>query len=143
MYRTKKGVQNSYQSPDSINQINWNFKTLHKDIFNYYKQLIALRRAHAAFRIPNQDMVQEHLKFLNLLVPNVVGYTLTNHVNGEVWKDILVIYNGNRKAVKVNIPAAEWNLVCNDGQINLSGIMLLTDSVFVVAPSSASIMYVK
>ena len=88
-------------------------------------------------------MEQSHLKFLNLLVPNVVGYVLKDHVNDEMWKDILVIYNGNRKAVKVNIPVGEWNVICHDGQINLSGISQVNDTTFEVAPSSASIMYTK
>jgi pullulanase len=143
MYRNKRGLHNTYQSPDSINQIDWDFKTTHKDIFNYYKGLISLRKAHAAFRMPTQEMEQQHLKFLNMLIPNVVGFTLTDHVNGDSWKDILVIYNGNRKAVRVNIPSGEWTVVCHDGQINLNGISQVTDTIFTVAPSSASIMYVK
>jgi len=143
IYRNKKGIHNTYQSPDSINQIDWNLKTTHKDIFDYYKGLISLRKAHGAFRIPTQEMVQQHLKFLNMLVPNVVGFTLTDHMNGDSWKDILVIYNGNRRAVRVNIPSGEWNVVCHDGQINMNGISIVTDTTFTVAPSSASIMYVK
>src|ERR1035437_10271038 len=128
IYRNKKGIHNTYQSPDSINQIDWNLKTTHKDIFEYYKGLISLRKAHGAFRIPTQEMVQQHLKFLNMLVPNVVGFTLTNHVNGDSWKDILVIYNGNRNAVRVNIPSGDWNVVCHDGQINSNGISQVTDT---------------
>lgn len=143
LYRNKKGIHNTYQSPDSINRIDWNFKSQNKDIFEYYKGLIALRKGHAAFRIPLQEQVQNHLKFLNLLVPNVVGFTLTDHVNGEVWKDILVLYNGNRKAVKVSIPAGEWNLICHDGIINLTGLAQVKDTNFIVAPSSASIMYIE
>ena len=143
LYRTKKGIHNTYQSPDSVNQIDWNLNTTHKDILDYYKGLIALRKGHTAFRIPTQEMEQSHLKFLNLLVPNVVGYVLKDHVNDEMWKDILVIYNGNRKAVKVNIPVGEWNVICHDGQINLSGISQVNDTTFEVAPSSASIMYTK
>lgn len=143
LYRNKKGIHNTYQSPDSINQIDWNYKTSHKDIFEYYKGLIALRKAHAAFRMPTQEMVQQHLKFINLKTPNVVAFMLTDHVNDEVWKDILVIYNGNRKPVMVQIPEGEWNLICNDGQINLNGISQINYTHFQVAPSSASIMYVK
>ena len=143
IYRNKRGIHNTYQAPDSINQIDWNFKTAHKDIFDYYKGLIALRKNHAAFRISTQEMVQQHLKFLNFLVPNVVGFTLTDHVNGEVWKDVLVLYNGNRKAVKVGIPEGDWNVVCNDGIVNMSGISVVSDTTFIVAPSSATIMYIK
>jgi len=143
MYRNKKGIHNTYQSPDSINQIDWNFKNPNIDLFNYYKGLIALRKGHSAFRMPTQDMVQRHLKFINMNIPNVVAYLLTNHVNDEVWKDILVILNGNRKPVEVEIPAGEWNLICNDGQINLNGISTVKKTSFIVAPSSASIMYVR
>jgi pullulanase len=143
LYRTKKGIHNTFQSPDSINQINWDSKTSHKDIFDYYKGLIALRKAHAAFRIPTQEMIQQHLRFINMQKPNVVAYMLSNHVNDEIWKDILVIYNGNRKAVAVEIPEGEWNLICHDGQINLNGISQINKTTFVVAPSSASIMYLR
>jgi pullulanase len=143
LYRTKKGIQNTYNSPDSINRIDWNSEDKYKDVFKYYKDLISLRKKHAAFRIPTQEMVQQHLKFINLNTPNVVAFILTDHVNDEVWKDILVIYNGNRKPVQVQIPEGEWNLVCHDGQINLAGISLVKKTSFVVAPSSASIMYVK
>jgi len=143
LYRNKKGIHNTYQSPDSVNQLDWNFKTANKDIFIYYKGLIALRKAHSAFRMPTQEMVQQHLKFINLKTPNVIAYLLSNHVNDEVWKDILVIYNGNRKPVRVEIPEGEWNLVCHDGQINLSGIALVEKTTFVVEASSASIMYLK
>jgi len=143
IYRNKKGIHNTYQSPDSVNQLDWNFKTANKDIFNYYKGLIALRKSHSAFRMPTQDMVQQHLKFLNMNTPNVIAFMLNNHVNDEVWKDILVIYNGNRKSVRVEIPAGEWNLVCHDGQINLNGISIIDNTSFTVEASSASIMYLK
>ena len=143
MYRNKKGIRNTYQSPDSVNRIDWNSKATYKDIFDYYKGLITLRKAHSAFRIPTQEMVQKHLKFINLKTPNVVAFMLTDHVNDETWKDILVIYNGNRKSVVVEIPVGEWNLVCHDGQINLNGISLVNKTFFTVAPSSASIMYVN
>jgi pullulanase/glycogen debranching enzyme len=63
-------------------------------------------------------------------------------LSGEKWKDILVMYNGNRKPVTVDIPEGDWNVVCHDGQINLSGIMKPKSTKFVLAPSSASIMYV-
>jgi pullulanase len=143
MYRNKKGIHNTYQSPDSVNRIDWDFKTTNSELYDYYKGLIALRKGHAAFRIPTQDMLQKHLKFLNFLVPNVVGFTLSDHVNGEIWKDILVLYNGNRKEAKVSIPVGNWNLICDDGIVNLGGIVTIKDTTFTIAPSSASIMYVK
>ena len=143
IYRTKKGIHNTYQSPDSINRIDWNSKNSHLDVFNYYKSLIALRKNHAAFILPTQEMVQQHLRFIDMKTPNVVAFKLTDHVNGEIWKDILVIYNGNRKAVNIQIPQGDWTLVCHDGQINESGIKEINYNYFTVAASSASILYMK
>jgi len=143
VYRNKKGIHNTYQSPDSINQIDWDFKTKNSDIYNYYKGLIALRKAHAAFRISNMELIQNHLTFMDSLPRNVIAYKLAGHVNGDSWKDILVILNGNRKAATINIPEANWNLVCHDGQINLTVIKPVSGTSFTVAPSSASIMFAE
>ena len=51
LYRTKKGIDNSYQSPDSINIIPWENLEKYADLFDYYKQMIAIRRAHKGFRL--------------------------------------------------------------------------------------------
>ncbi len=141
VFRNKKGVHNTYQSPDSINQINWNYKTTYHDIFEYYKGLISLRKLHPAFRLATEQNVQEYLKFIDMNTPNVIAYQLSEHANGDSWREILVILNGNRKPVEVQIPEGEWNVVCHDGQINLAGISVVKTTNFVVAASSASILY--
>lgn len=142
IYRDKKGVHNTYQSPDSINQINWDNKTKYIDIFNYYQGLIALRKAHPAFRMTSQDMVQKNLKFLDMKTPNVVAYTLDNNANKDSWKQILVIFNGNRKPVVLQIPEGTWNVVCYNGAINPAGVLMQAKGQKLNVPaSSAAIMY--
>ena len=140
VYRDKQGVHNTYQSPDSINQINWNNKTTHKDIFNYYKGLIALRKAHPAFRMTSLDAVKNNLKFIDFGVKNIVAFRLQDA--NDPWKDILVILNGNRKAERLWLPEGTWNVVCHDGNIAPNGMLMQVKAQnFIVAPSSASIMY--
>ena len=86
-------------------------------------------------------MVQQHLKFLDTsATPNVVAYTLNGNVNGDKWRDILVIFNGNRQSVKVTVPRNDWELVVHDGIINLNGMGLVQDTTIWVAPSSATIL---
>lgn len=141
VYRDKKGVNNTYQSPDSINLIDWNHKSTHVDVFEYYRDLIRLRREHPAFRMTSQEMVAQHLKFLDMsTTPNVVAYTLNGNVNGDSWRDILVIFNGNRTSSRVSIPRNDWVVVMNDGLINFNGMGMVTDTVVWVAPSSAMIL---
>jgi len=142
IFRDKKGVHNSYQSPDSINQIDWDYKNTYSDLFNYYKGLITLRKAHSAFRMTSSEMLQQKLHWVNFGVPNVVAFTLSDNANGDQWKKILVIFNGNRKNVSLQIPADKWNVVCHDGKISPDvPLFTVKSSKFTVGASSASILY--
>lgn len=139
--RDKKGVHNSYNSPDDINQIDWNRKTTNKDVFDYYCGLIALRKAHPAFRMGDAELVRKNLEFLPVSGDNVVAFRLKDHANGDEWEDIVVILNGNKKAASVAIPAGNYTVVCKDGKINPKGMGQVTGETVAVAAQSALIIY--
>ncbi len=122
IFRDKKGVHNSYKSPDSINAIDWSNKAKYHDLFDYYKRLIALRAAHPAFRMTSAEQVAKHLTFDEKTGKNVVAYTLSNHANGDAWGTILVILNGNRKPTTYKLPVGTWTAVCRDGKIDENGL---------------------
>ncbi|MBQ8500774.1 MAG: type I pullulanase [Bacteroides sp.] len=139
--RDKKGVHNSYQSPDSINAIDWTRKTLNADAFNYYKELIAMRKAHPAFHMGDADLVRKHLQFLPVEGSNVVAYLLKENAAGDAWKNIVVILNARREAAKVSVPAAKYTVVCKDGKIDTKGLGTVNGSEVSVPAQSALIMY--
>lgn len=139
----KQGVANSFNSPDSVNQIDWSFKSKNRDIFDYIKGLIALRKAHPAFRIPTVEGLQQWLHFLDTGDSGVIAYTLGEYANGDEWKEILVAYNGNRHQADIHIPEQEWTVVCRDGQINAEGLEQMAGGDISIAPSSALILYRK
>jgi pullulanase len=119
MARTKNGNHNSYRSPDHINQIDWTRKSLNQDIFRYYQSLISLRKAHPAFRITSSYIMRKHLIFSSDYQPGVASYVLVNHANGDSWRTILLIFNGNRESVKFNlVPHIRWRIVAQDSVIN-------------------------
>jgi pullulanase len=122
IFRDKKGVHNTYKSPDSINMINWANKTQYLPLFNYYKSLIALRKAHSAFRMGNADLIRKHLNFLPVQQNNVIAYELTNHANSDGWSNIIVVLNGNHNEVTVNIPQGDYKIILCDGMVNLNGL---------------------
>ena len=139
MLRDKKGVHNSFESPDSINQLNWNNTILYADAFNYYKKLIQLRKNHPAFRLGDAQKVRESLEFLPTQ-PCVVGYRLKNHAGGDAWEDIIVILNGNREAKTVEIPDGTYQVVCCDGVIDERGLGVMEGGRVEVDPQSALIL---
>ncbi|MCC9136032.1 type I pullulanase [Pontibacter silvestris] len=118
MLRTKNGEHNSYNKSDEVNQIDWSWKTQHQDVFNYYKGLIALRKAHPAFRMPSADMLKQHLEFV-VTKPGLIGYMLKDHANQDNWKNILVYYNANTSAATVPV-TGDWAIAVVGQDISLN-----------------------
>jgi pullulanase len=113
MLRTKQGVENSYNFPDSINQIDWNWKVKNVNVIDYYKNLIELRKDHPAFRMKTGIDVRKHLEF-KTIENGLISYQLSDHANGDTWKNIYVIYNARPEEVEYKIPG-KWSLaVVND-----------------------------
>ena len=119
LLRTKKGEHNSYNLPDSINQLDWHWKTAHKDVFAYYRDLVSLRKAHPAFSMPTAEMVNRHLHFMQT-APGMVGFYIKDYANGDSWKNIMVIYNANGWAARVDLPG-EWRVAAAGKKIDLTG----------------------
>ena len=116
--RTKQGIANSFKSPDSINQIDWSRKLKYKAVFDYYKGLVSLRKNHPAFRLPTAEMITKNLKFIDTGNPGLVAYQISNNANGDSWKNILVLLNGNQATKTIVLPFGSWTLVVGDSIIN-------------------------
>ncbi len=140
IFRDKKGVHNSYKSPDSINAIDWNLKHVNREQFDYYRELIKLRKEHPAFRMATADQVARHLKFDNVKEPNLISYSLKDHANGDQWKEIKVVFNGADEAREVKIPRGKWLVIADDGHISASGLAESKGGRMTVAPRSALIL---
>ena len=74
-FRTKKGIGNSYQSPDEINQLDWDRKSEYNEQVEDIKGIIAIRKAHRAFRLPSASLIRKHMLFLPIKKP-LIGWNL-------------------------------------------------------------------
>ena len=140
LLRDKKGVHNSFESPDEINHLDWSNKTRYPQVFEYYKNLIALRQHHPAFRLGNADLVRKHLEFLNA-PEGAVAYRLKNYAGRDDWRDIIVILNANKTHTEVAIPEGNYTIVCCDGIINEQGLGTIKGNKAIVDPQSALILH--
>jgi pullulanase len=140
MLRDKKGVHNSYNSSDEVNQLDWNNLKKYPQVFSYYKNLICLRKHHPAFRLGDADLVRKHLSFLPVQ-PAMVGFVLKEYAGGDSWKTIYVILNGNRDAQEIIIPEGLYTVVACDGIINEDGIDKMTGGKVMVDGQSALIFH--
>lgn len=135
--RTKKGVENSFESPDSINQIDWRRKHKFRKVNKFYQDLIQLRKDHPAFKMPTQEMIVENLRFIETdTTRSVLGY----HINGKVvedsWNEIIVFHNAEPKRYDFKLPEGEWNIALEGIDIDQNGLRKESDSMLIPAFTS-------
>lgn len=149
MLRDKKGVHNSYNSPDSINHLDWNNLQRYPQLFAYYKNLIQLRKNHPAFRLATGDKVRQHLAFLPAVNSKdvkqdcLVGFLLKDLQGIDAWKTIVVIYNFNKEAKEMAIPEGNYTIACCNGTIDEAGLGEVSGKEVLVDGQSALILFQK
>ncbi|MFV0237234.1 MAG: type I pullulanase [Flavobacteriales bacterium] len=142
MKRTKGGEHNSYKSPDSVNQIVWDLKSENKDLVKYYKELIALRKNHPAFRMTTNEMIQNKLEFIKIEDEELIVYQLKDHANKDEWKNIMLIFNGSDKEKDISLPNGSWMSALSNYTFEINLQKEFTKKIQV--PSySATILYQK
>ena len=129
LLRTKRGHHNSYRAGDEVNQFEWWRKHEFREVFDYYRGLIELRRAHPAFRMTTAAQVRAAVRFIPG-PPGTVLFELDGSVCGDEWDFIAVIYNANRHEVEIALPThGEWSVVVARRQ---AGTRPLDDSAYMV-----------
>ena len=140
MLRDKKGVHNSYNSPDEINHLNWNNLKTYPQVFAYYKGLIHLRKAHPAFRLGSAELVRKHLEFFPTQ-DCLVAFRLKNHAGGDKWNNIYVVLNGSTNLQTINIPNGKYTIVANNGVVDEAGIGEMEGGEVMIDAQTALILH--
>ena len=105
---------NSYSSPDSVNAIKWDTlqDPVYQNVYNYYKGLIAFRKAHPALRMTSAEEIDQHITVKSGLDVNVTAFHITAGANGEE-SDLFVIFNPNKESTQVTLPDGLWTIYIN------------------------------
>ena len=140
MLRDKKGVHNSFRSPDSINRLDWNNLKRYPQVFDYYAGLIALRKAHPAFRMGKAEEVRKHLEFVDA-PKGVVAFRLKDNAGGDAWRNIYVVLNSQKTPQNVTVAEGSYTTVVANGKVNADGLGLISGTTLTVAPQSALIVH--
>lgn len=140
MLRDKKSVHNSFRSPDSINRLDWNNLKRYPQVFDYYAGLIALRKAHPAFRMGKAEEVRKHLEFVDA-PKGVVAFRLKDNAGGDAWRNIYVVLNSQKTPQNVKVAEGSYTTVVANGKVNVEGLGLISGSTLTVAPQSALIVH--
>ena len=140
LYRHKQGVKNSYNQPDSINAIDWTYKTKYSDLVKYYSELAAIRHAHPGFCLGDADLVREKLQFIEVDDPCVVAFRISGLEGIDAAKSLTVVLNGSKKNVKVEIPQGNYVVLAQNGFADADGIGAYSGSYCAAGATSATIL---
>ena len=140
LYRHKQGVKNSYNQPDSINAIDWTYKTKYQDLVNYYAALAAIRHAHPGFCLGDADLVREKLQFIETEDPCVVAFRISGLEGIDSAKSLTVLLNGSKNQAKVEIPQGDYTVLAKDGQADAEGLGAFSGNTISANATSATIL---
>ena len=101
-------MENSFESPDSINAIDWNLKTKNKAVFNYIRNLVYLRKQHSSFRMKTSKEITDNIRFLDNLPKGVVAFAINGMALRDNVKRILVCINGTGEPMDIIPMKNSW-----------------------------------
>ena len=137
-------VENSYCSPDSVNKIDWNRKVKYKDLFEYYKGLIKLRKEYKSFRMDTNEEINNNIKFLNFgenfTDKNVISYIINSKALNDKCNEIAVLINGNDKEAEVKLPSDNWSVVVNNKKAGINALEKIEGNIVSIAKKSVFVL---
>ena len=140
LFRTKQGIENSYQSPDSINTIPWENKKLYSDLYQYYCEIIKIRRQHKGFRLGTAELVKKHVELPETNNEGLIIYRIKDLQGIDTAASLVVLLNGTAEAIEAEIPQATYTVLAQDAQANANGMGTIEAGKVQVAPYSATIL---
>ena len=138
--RTKNGNGNSYNAPDSVNQLDWVRRSVYKDVFEYHVKLIALRKNHPVFCMETSEMIRSNLNFCIQYQVGVVSYCIKGKESGDSWELAIIVFNANREAASVPIPEGEFRIIAREDEIDENGLGTVSGEKITVAPISMLVL---
>jgi pullulanase len=129
---------NSYNAGDTINAINYSSldDASYAAVFEYYKGLIAFRKAHAALRLSTAEDVAAHVTTLDNLDAQMVGYEITGGMDGESAEEIYLVFNANAEDKTITLPDGDWNVYINSEKAGTTPLETVSGEAIVGAISA-------
>lgn len=132
--RTKQGDHNSYNSADSINEIDWTRLKTYSETADYYKGLLKIRENYSPLKGGNFSTPSFQSSY-----GYVVAYTYSNNTAGE-WGKMCVLVNSGTQAYSINLDGSGWTVVADGKKAGLDSLGTVSGSSYSVPARSACVL---
>jgi len=132
--------RNSYEKDNETNYLNYHHRDLNRELFDYYKGLIELRKQYPIF----SSAPKEAVEFLKNDYEFVIAFNLDSKKAGKFGgkTDFVVILNGSSATATVRIPQGKWSVIANDKKVSLKK-PLATISKTITLPATSGMILMK
>lgn len=122
---------NSYNLPDSVNSIKYDTLSdeTYQNVYEYYKGLIAFRKAHKGLCMTSEQMIKENFYVMDNTPDKVVACLISGGANGESSDGIFMAFNGTDSVATVTLPEGVWKVCVNDEKAGTETITTATGSI--------------
>lgn len=127
---------NSYRSPDRVNALRWDTLDIpeYRENLEYYKGLIAFRKAHEGLRQTRQDAVKSSVFPVEVPSPHGVCYRMEDR-----YHSILAVFNGGGSPLSLPLPEGKWEVNIHDGTAGTEALFTAQGEIL-VQPWSATVL---
>jgi 8-oxo-dGTP diphosphatase len=105
----KKGRfdHNSYRSSDRVNSLKWEDldKPQYQTTLEYYRGLIAFRKAHPCLRLQTREQVDKAVQPITYPNPHAIGFRIEDRS-----KELFILFNADTRDVTAPLPQGNWDI---------------------------------
>lgn len=120
--RTKNGISDSFKTESAVNQLDWMRAYEYKELIEYYKGLLAIRKHFLALS-SKDSAVLDYFTFYDTKPEEMIAFAVRGIQAEEDWWDELLVIYQNEDAEKVfELPEGKWQLLCDGTKCVPEGI---------------------
>ena len=138
MLRTKPAKKgrfdhNSYRSPDRVNSLKWEDleKPEYCQTLEYYKGLIAFRKAHPCLRLQTREDVQRAVHPIRYPNPHAIAFRVESKD-----EELFILFNADSREVTAPLPQGQWDIHILGTTAGTASLGKAVDSIQVPAISA-------
>lgn len=142
MLRTKTNSDgtfnsNSYNAGDSVNALDYTSLEDEKyaAVFDYYKGLIAFRKAHSVLRLSTAEDVSKYVSSINGFEGHTVGFMADNNPANDGEK-LIMLYNAKEEDMAYTLPEGNWYVYINADKAGNTALETVSGEITVPAYSA-------
>ena len=120
--RTKNGIEDSFKTESAINQLDWTRAYEFKDLVDYYKGLLTIRKHFLALSSKDSEIL-DHFTFYDTNPEEAVVFSVRGiQAEEDWWEELMVIYQNTEEEKTYELPVGSWQLLCDGTKCVPEGI---------------------